>query len=71
MVDHWGEARGQTLTVFPYEGCEAFLTDWMEGMEFELLLLDIDLGGGMNGMELARYIRHRDQRIAVAFITAI
>ncbi len=71
MVDHWGEARGQTLTVFPYEGCEAFLTDWMEGMEFELLLLDIDLGGGMNGMELARYIRHRDQRIAVAFITGL
>lgn len=71
MVAEWGETRGQKVIFFPYAGSEAFLTDWMECMDFDLLLLDIDLGGGMNGMELARYIRQRDQGIAIIFITGL
>lgn len=65
MVEDWGEARGQKTTVYPYAGCEAFLTDWMESMDYDLLLLDIDLGGGMNGMELARHIRRKDTGITI------
>lgn len=71
MAAEWGEARGRKVTFFSYTGSEAFLTDWMECMDFDLLLLDIDLGGGMNGMELARYIRQRDQGIAIIFITGL
>lgn len=71
MVEAWGEARGQKTTVYPYAGCEAFLTDWMESMDYDLLLLDIDLGGGMNGMELARYIRRKDRGITIVFLTGL
>lgn len=71
MVTEWGERRGRKVTFFSYTGAEAFLTDWMECMNFDLLLLDIDLGGGMNGMELAKSIRRRDSRITIIFITGL
>lgn len=71
MVEAWGEARGQKTTVYPYAGCEAFLTDWMECMDYDLLLLDIDLGGGMNGIELARHIRRKDMGITIVFLTGL
>lgn len=40
-------------------------------MDFDLILLDIDLGPGGNGMELARRIRSRDERAAILFITGL
>ena len=37
---------------------------------FDLILLDIDLGGGkLSGLELARKIREMDVRVSLAFLT--
>lgn len=41
-------------------------------MDFDLLLLDIDLGKeGEKGMELARRIRQKDERVSILFITGL
>ena len=64
LLSDWSGERGLAAVIRSYDGCKAFLTDWMQKMDFDLLLLDIDLGGGMNGMELARRIRRKDVRIS-------
>lgn len=71
MAEAWGAGRNLKNVVFPYANCEAFLTDWMGKMDFDLCLLDIDLGPGQNGMELAKLIRQKDERIGILFITGL
>lgn len=71
IVNHWGETQEQKVLLYLYENCESFLMDWSEQMDFDLCILDIDLGEGINGMELARRIREKDERIAILFITGL
>lgn len=71
LVQSWGEEKGHKISLFSYENGEAFLWDWSSRMDFDLILLDIDLGPGGNGMELARRIRSRDGRAAILFITGL
>lgn len=71
LVQSWGEEMGHKISLFSYENGEAFLWDWSSRMDFDLILLDIDLGPGGNGMELARRIRSRDGRAAILFITGL
>ena len=72
IVDGWGNAQGWNLEISVYETCESCWFSWEEQMNWNLLLLDIDLGrGGINGMELARRIRKKDPRVVIIFITAL
>lgn len=68
----WGEERGCSLQVSAYASCEAFWFDWCEAPDFDILLLDIDLGReGISGIELAKRIRKTDERLIIVFITAL
>lgn len=71
MIERWGRERDQKLQICSYGSCEAFLTDWTERMDFALVVLDIHLGRGMDGMELARRIRQRDEEIEILFISGL
>ena len=71
MVEEWGQERARKLEVFSYARCEAFLWDWTEGMDFDLVILDIHLGQGMDGMELARRIRQKTAGIEILFISGL
>ncbi|HBA48160.1 MAG TPA: hypothetical protein DCZ91_10265 [Lachnospiraceae bacterium] len=71
LLTEWSSERGMAAVIRSYGGCEAFLTDWMQKMDFDLLLLDIDLGDEMNGMDLARHIRQKDERIVILFVTGL
>lgn len=72
MVKRWSADRGREAESFAYETAEAFWFAWSDRMDFDVLLLDIDLGKGkMNGMELARQIRTRDLRLEILFITGL
>lgn len=48
---------------------EEFLASWQEGLAAELLFLDIQIPGELNGMELAKRIRQRDQNASIVFVT--
>ena len=71
LLTEWGRERGLAAVIRSYDGCEAFLTDWMQKMDFDMLLLDIDLGDEMNGMDLARRIRQKDDGITILFVTGL
>lgn len=51
-----------------YDNSEHFLFHWEDKKDFDLLILDIEMGQ-MNGMELARKIRKTDEEIPLLFIT--
>lgn len=71
QLTDWSKERKQAVIIQTYAGSEAFLSDWMEKMDFDLLLLDIDLGREPDGMELARHIRQKDDRITIIFVTGL
>lgn len=71
MLEQWGERCGVRLVISDYATSEAFLYDWDSRPDFDILLLDIDLGGGMSGMELARRVRQQDENIVILFITGL
>lgn len=71
LVEHWAEEKGMKIRLSAYVDCESFLFAWEERMDFDLLLLDIELGAGMDGMDLARRIRGKDERLAIVFITGL
>ena len=71
MVERWGQKRSQKPEIFGYADCDAFLWDWTEGKDFDLVILDIHLGQGMDGMELAKRIRQKDGRIDILFISGL
>ncbi len=68
LVDAWAEARGVWLTVAGFASAEAFLFAYEADKGFDLLLLDIQMGG-MDGVSLARELRGQGERLQLAFVT--
>lgn len=64
----WGEGAGCPCAVDPFPSGEALLFRLAEGRPYDLLLLDVEMGG-MDGMTLARRIREADQEVPIAFLT--
>ncbi|MCD8326248.1 MAG: LytTR family DNA-binding domain-containing protein [Lachnospiraceae bacterium] len=64
----WGPERGVPVETVCFADAERFLFAWEECRDFDVLLLDIEMGR-MNGMELAGRIRESDEDAAIIFIT--
>ena len=68
LVKGWAEAAGHTLALSAFSSAEAFLFEYESESGYDILLLDIEMGG-MNGVELAKKIRQRDGAVQLVFIT--
>ena len=68
MVQAWASSRDTALQVERFPSAEAFLFRYAEDQGYDMLLLDIEMGG-MNGVELARRIRRENEIIQIIFIT--
>lgn len=71
LVLGWARRHHVQVALARYQGAEEFLFHWTPENSFDLAFLDIDMGGTMNGMELARRIRRQDQAMLIIFTTGL
>ena len=70
LANKWSEQKFAKVQVTMFGGAENFKAALSDGKEFDILLLDIQMGG-QNGVELARELRESDDKTAIIFITAL
>ena len=68
MVNSWSADRGHTVRVDVFHSAESFLFRYDESGDYDILLLDIEMGA-MDGVALARQLRQRSDTIQIVFIT--
>ena len=67
-LEEWTGKNGEVLETELFSSGESFLFAWDDDRDFDLLILDIEMGQ-LNGMELARKIRRQDEDIPILFVT--
>lgn len=68
LLSRWSSRSGHSLFTESFPSAESFLFRHLEDQSFDVLLLDIEMGG-MDGISLAEKIRLRDSRLKIVFIT--
>lgn len=64
----WADPQKILLEISRFESAESFWFVWGEDKEYDLILLDIEMGQ-MNGLELAKIIRAENEQVPIMFIT--
>jgi len=68
LAARWARQAGAEVDMERFPSAEAFLFRYEERRDFDVLLLDIEMGG-MDGVTLARTIRRTNDDIQIVFIT--
>ena len=68
LVGAWAERARIPVSVRTFPSAEAFLFQYEENRDFDILLLDVEMGK-LNGIDLARQIRAQDSCVQIVFIT--
>ncbi len=68
LVSRWAKDRDETAVSVPFPSAEAFLFAYSEDKNFDILLLDIEMGA-INGVELAKTVRAENDAMQMVFIT--
>lgn len=68
LAEQWAEETGAPLYFGAYQSAEEILFENGESYPYDLLILDIEMKE-MDGMELARQIRKKDERLPILFLT--
>lgn len=68
LAARWAESAAHTVNICSFPSAEAFLFQCEETQDFDILLLDIEMGA-MNGVDLAKKIRCRNDAVQIVFIT--
>ena len=69
-VERWADKEEIYYSVELFESAESFHFQWLEDASYDLILLDIEMGE-LNGVELSKLIRKKDNLIQIIFITAL
>lgn len=68
LTAEWARVRGHTARINTYGNAESLLFDFEGESDFDILLLDIEMGG-MDGVTLAKNIRKKSETVQIIFIT--
>lgn len=68
LVARWAEAGGHSMKIYTFPSAEAFLFQYEDEADFDMLLLDIEMKE-MNGVDLAKRIRQGNDAVQIVFIT--
>lgn len=64
----WGKERRNRVEITSYSSAESFLFHWEDDREFDLLVLDIEMGS-ISGMDMAVRLRENEEEIPILFVT--
>ena len=68
IASAWAETSEQFPAFAEFPSAEAFLFDYAENQNYDILLLDIEMAK-MNGIDLAKKVREGNNRVQIVFIT--
>lgn len=68
QVNQWASASQHKVTLYPFLSAEDFLFHYTEQNDFDILLLDIEMGN-MDGVTLAKKLRQENETMQIVFIT--
>ena len=68
LTRQWADNLGHTVRIETFASAEAFLFHYAEHKDYDILLLDIEMGR-MNGVELAKRVRLGNKEVQIVFIT--
>ena len=68
LASKWANENNIETTIDMFESAENFKSAWNESQKFDILLLDIEMGG-QSGVELAKNLRKTDEKLVIIFIT--
>ncbi len=68
LLQTWAAERGLEVSAERFSSAEQFLFHYEEDKNFDILLLDIEMGG-MDGVEMAKTIRKENEAVQIVFIT--
>lgn len=68
MVNRWATDAGHTVHTDTFTSAENFLFHYAEESDYDILLLDIEMGT-MNGVTMAKQLRKNNDTIQIIFIT--
>lgn len=68
LVAAWAGQNGNTVIIKEFKSAEAFLFDYADHKDYDILLLDIKMKN-ISGVELAKTIRKENVSIQIVFIT--
>ncbi len=68
IVTHWAKARGIEMNVERFSSAERFLFRYTEDKDWDILLLDIEMGA-LDGVSMAKRVRESNKAVQIVFIT--
>ncbi len=68
MVNRWAAGAGQVVHTDTFTSAENFLFHYAEESDYDILLLDIEMGD-MDGVTMARQLRKNNDIVQIVFIT--
>lgn len=68
MVDRWAAGSGHAVHINTFTSAENFLFHYAEESDYDILLLDIEMGA-MDGVTMAKQLRQNNDTVQIIFIT--
>lgn len=68
MLNRWAAYAGHAVHTDTFTSAESFLFHYADESDYDILLLDIEMGG-MSGVDLAKEIRRINDAVQIIFIT--
>ena len=65
-IQEWAKEQQLLIELVPFCDAESFLFHWEDNKNFDLLVLDIEMGN-LSGMDLAMKLRDRGEEVPVLF----
>ena len=71
LLKKWSEENNHLISIRKYLSGSTFLSDWENGMDFDVVFIDIMLPYALNGVEIAKEIRRTNENVTLIFVTSV